>query len=258
MDEILTILLVEDDLETCELIQKYAENFSDIKIVNTTNNSYSAYNYVVEHNPDAVILDLELHDGGGNGILFLDELYNNKRIKKPYIVITTHTTSQTTFNNARELGADFILYKHSDGYTFRDPINFLRIVRKTILKSKNSVKDYNTVSPEAHNEHLLRMIKNELNIIGINPKVLGYDYLTDAILYCINEGNKKIFEHLAKKYSKSVQSVEHAMINSITTAWTKTSTEVLEKHYTAVLNRDSVAPTCLQFINYYAKKLENN
>lgn len=255
MDEILTILLVEDDAETCNQIQEYAELFNDIKIVNTTNNSYSAYDYVVEHNPDAVILDLELYDGGGNGILFLDELYNNKQIRKPYIVITTHTTSSTTFENARELGADFILYKHSDGYTFRDPINFLRIIRKTILKSKNSVKDNNMVSLKAHNEHLLRMIKNELNIIGINPKVLGYTYLTDAILYCINEGNSKIFEYLASKYSKTVQSVEHAMINAINTTWTKTSTEVLEKHYTAALNRDAAAPTCLQFINYYAKKL---
>ena len=54
----------------------------------------SAQEVVLSQLPDMILLDLELHEGGGNGLQFL---YNLNRMQipfRPYIVVTTHTTSE--------------------------------------------------------------------------------------------------------------------------------------------------------------------
>ena len=64
----LTVLLVEDDENACEEIRNYIDQLDDIRLVGMTNNANEALELVKYHVPDAIILDLELHLGGGNGI----------------------------------------------------------------------------------------------------------------------------------------------------------------------------------------------
>ena len=74
MENNLMVLLVEDDENACEELRKYINQTPDICLQNVTNNSEEALSMVRAGLPDAVILDLELHYGGGNGLLFLDGL----------------------------------------------------------------------------------------------------------------------------------------------------------------------------------------
>ena len=67
MERELIILLVEDDEKACEELRSYIEQTSDIRLQGITNNSTEALELVRSGLPDAVILDLELHYGGGNG-----------------------------------------------------------------------------------------------------------------------------------------------------------------------------------------------
>jgi response regulator of citrate/malate metabolism len=71
MDKTLNLLLVEDDKDMCEKIRQYVEELSDVSLEGITNSSEKALDYVIDYLPDAVILDLELHQGSGNGLLFL-------------------------------------------------------------------------------------------------------------------------------------------------------------------------------------------
>ena len=76
--------------------------------MDTTNNSFDAIEMVKNYLPDAVILDLELHLGGGNGLLFLNELKKLTLTRRPYILVTTNNSSNITLEQARSLGANFI------------------------------------------------------------------------------------------------------------------------------------------------------
>ena len=68
----LEILLVEDDQTACrDIIQEIDNNPDDFNLIGLTNNSSKAFQYVIETCPDAIILDLELHHGGGDGLDFL-------------------------------------------------------------------------------------------------------------------------------------------------------------------------------------------
>ena len=108
----LTVLLIEDDQFACEEIRNYIDQLDDMHLLGITDDSNKALDMVQYCIPDAIILDLELHEGGGNGLFFLSKLHDLGLEKLPYILITTQNTSNVTLEAARQLGADFIITKY--------------------------------------------------------------------------------------------------------------------------------------------------
>ena len=137
----ITVLLVEDDVEECNELQNYADSVNDVNLVGITNNSDEALEMVQAFLPDVVLLDLELHQGGGNGLLFLLGLSRLNLPFRPYIIIITHNVSQVTFESARQLGADFILAKYETGYSAQYVIEFIRMTKPAILSHRENQSD---------------------------------------------------------------------------------------------------------------------
>lgn len=116
MERELNILLIEDDPDTCKKFAEYIDIKNEVALTGVTNNSYRAIELVKEGAPDAVILDLELNEGQGNGLMFLQELEALSLPFKPYILVTTNNSSSTTYHFARKTGADFIMSKYQHSY----------------------------------------------------------------------------------------------------------------------------------------------
>ena len=129
----LRVLLVEDDATSCMEINDYISRLDDVTLVASTNNASTAIEYMKEFLPDAVILDLELHQGGGDGLFFLAQLQQLELSKHPYILVTTNNSSNITYESARQLGADFILAKYQENYSAQYVVEFLRIMKKVIF-----------------------------------------------------------------------------------------------------------------------------
>ncbi len=111
---------------------------------------------------------------------------------------------------------------------------------------------------ESRSKRIIMSINNELNIVGINPKVVGYMYLTDAINIIIDKNVNNVCNIVAQKYDKSEESVRRAMQTAINQAWTKTDTETLLDNYKARITSENGSPTIMEFIYYYANKIKNN
>jgi len=249
------ILIVEDDTSLCTEYLSYIDKFDDILIVGTTNNSTKAIEIIKDTLPDVIILDLELHDGSGNGLLVLKALKENSFDIIPYVLVTTNNSSATTLESTRKLGADFILSKHQDDFSAKNVIDFLQIIQPAILKAQHIT--HQPTSPHEKSKRLSTKINTELNFVGISPKVLGYTYLTDAILLTLKEPRPNICTTLGLKYNKTESSIERAMQNAINRAWKSTSIDDLLLHYTANINSDKGVPTVTEFIYYYANKLRD-
>lgn len=259
MDSKLEILLVEDDVEVCEKISNQILDSEDMVLVGVTNNAYKAVQEIMFKLPDAVILDLELHAGSGNGISVLQELRNLSLPKRPYILITTNNSSRTTYEMAHSLGADFIMSKHQQGYSVESVLDFLRIT-KSVVKHTNkldTLENRTNETEEQHTRRINRRISVELNRIGINPKSVGYSYLVDAIIIMLKNPTHNICTQLAIKNKKTESSVERAMQNAISRAWRTNSAEDLLAWYTAKIDVNRGNPTVTEFICYYANKLRN-
>ena len=260
MDRELQVILIEDDPIACKDFKEYIDTVPDVTLVEITNNEYRAIYYIKNALPDVVILDLELHDGQGNGLLFLQELRKLSLLNTPYILITTNNSSPTTYEAARRLGADFIMSKHQKDYSIADAVEFLRTLKDVIQSRFNTVPGASAmeVTQEQADRRIERMIATELDFIGISPKAVGYRYLTDAIFLVIKNRPSSICTSLGAKYNKTDSSVERAMQNAINRAWRNSDIDELLTHYTAKISSDKGVPTLTEFIHYYANKIKSH
>ncbi len=259
MNRELSLLLVEDDQKACTNIINLVDATDNISLVGVTNNSTKAIEYVKDYLPDAVILDLELHHGYGNGILFLQELRQLGLLKIPYILITTNNSSAVTYDYVRQLGADFIMAKHQPDYSEKSVIDFLLMMKEIIIsRAKREASKNETVeSPAQKNKRIVKRIFTELDLVGISQKSVGHAYLVEAIQIILNQPTINICDIIGKKFGKNTPSVERAMQNAINRAWRTSDIEDLLLHYTAKISSDRGVPTITEFVYYYANKIKN-
>lgn len=260
MDKIMKILLVEDDAIACqEIICEIDKQFDDFSLIGVTNNSEKALTYVYDSKPDAVILDLELHQGGGTGFDFLKAIKFLSSLDKPFILVTTNNISTLSHTVARELAADFIMTKNQENYSAASVLNFLKITKSVILEKRirNNETAYSTISNEQYLKRLNCRVCAELDKIGINPRVIGYKYLTDAIILVIQDNSQNLTVQIGNKHKKTSTSVERAMQNAINHTWVKSDINVLLSQYTASISSDKGVPTITEFTHFYARKIKN-
>lgn len=259
MDKKLSVLLVEDDIAACEEIRQYIDEIDDVILVGMTNNSSKALHHVKDSLPEAIILDLELHKGYGNGLQFLKDLNQLNIPFHPYILVTTNNSSIATYEFTREQGADFIMYKHQEGYSGKSAVDFLRLVKNVIFsKIDSACPEHKTIeSADQKFKRITRRINLELDRVGVSPKHIGYKYLTDAIQIVINKPTSNLCAIIGSKYGKTEASVERAIQNAIDRAWRISDIEDLLKYYTARINSEKGVPTITEFVYYYANKIKN-
>lgn len=97
----------------------------------------------------------------------------------------------------------------------------------------------------------------ELDAVGINPKAIGYEYLTEAIIIATKGNVPNLARQIALKYNKTQASVERAMQNAINRAWSNCNPDDLARNYTAVINYERGVPTLTEFVYHYASKFRN-
>ena len=248
------VVLVEDDRELCEEFAGCFDEVEGIELAAATDSAALALEYVRELQPEAVILDLELHMGEGNGVAFLSELSKLKDIKKPYVLVNTNNSSRTTYDAVRRLGADFVMYKHQQGHSPRDLAEFLLAVTSGRAGDPSGSADDPAPQPAAERPELRERIYDELNQVGISPKCKGYNYLADAIEISCGASAPNLSALIGEKYGKTARSVEHAMQNAIDRAWDCADINELLQHYKARIRSGRLSPTVMEFIGYYAAK----
>lgn len=263
MENRLEILLVEDDEQDCiEIINAVDNNTDDFMLIAVTNNSERAFEHVLDSKPDAVILDLELHYGGGDGIDFLRKLKEAQLPRTPYILVTTNNISTTTHEVARNLGADFIVTKNQENYSAGYVLKLLKATKSVILNRRSVIVNNNgnvislEETPTLTAKRIQTRIETELIALGISSKAVGYKYLIDAITIIMKEPVTRVCGVIGKKYGKTESSVERAMQNAIDRAWKTADTDALDANYRAIIRSDKGTPTVTEFIFYYARKIK--
>lgn len=254
----LTVLLIEDDPVACKELQDYFDTCEDMILVENTNDSNIGLKLVCSHLPNVVLLDLELHHGGGNGLMFLDNLKKLQMTHTPYIIVTTHNMSDVTLEQARLLGADFIITKYDSSYSPEYIANTIRLMQGAILRKNTSVAQLVDLTPAQLENLVEKRIQREMELIGINPKNKGFNYLVDSIYKHMQDPSINLARSIVSKYGKSEKSIERAMQNAIKRAWDTNDIEDLLKYYTARIRPDKGFPTLMEFVCYYSQKIKSD
>ena len=255
----INLIIVEDDNNTIEEYKAGIKCFDNFYLAATTSSSSEALEKVKEYSPHAVILDLELHKGSGNGLMFLKELSALNLKNKPFILVVTNNISSVTHSIARNLGADFVITKNQSDFSCKMVLEFLSSVAASALTSDiNSPDAAKAAVSISYRETMKEKISTELDLIGISPKLKGRQYLADAIEITCKQRVPNLCSIIAKKYSKTDASVERAMQTAINHAWRNTDIESLERYYTTYINPQKGVPTVMEFIYYYSDKIKKS
>jgi len=254
MDRPLTVLLIEDDVAECERFDDYIDGLDDVHLVAITNDAEIALEHAVDFQPDAIILDLELHRGSGDGLSFLYELRQAILPYSPYILVTTNIMHPSTHEQARELGAAFIMVKRQAKYSAIGVVDFLRKIKTNIQDSRHKVAPAPDL-PGAKQRRLRTRISAEMDHLGISPKLIGRNYMIEYIFMLAEKSTENPVIDIAHKHGKTEKSVKNAMQNAINVTWGSADIEDLEKHYTARIHSDKGVPTVAEFVYYYRDKI---
>ena len=251
------VLIIEDDVNDCNNFINSVKKRNDVEIVGMTDSDVEGLKYVELKHPEGIILDLELNNGiSGNtdSLEFLSQLRKLNLNYNPIIIVTTHINSKRIYDMVHKSGADIIIYKNHPSYAADSVLNKLISLRevtpqKTIEVLNEEIKD--------NKKKIANYIVRELDLIGIPSKMVGRNYIHDAILYLIeNEGdNTNVIRYLTNVYKKSGNTITNGIQNAIIHAWNKTAVDDLLEYYTARVNPETGIPTPMEFIYYYVEKI---
>ena len=253
----INILLIEDDVNECNIYKNLSQKRNDFNLVAITNSSIKAIEYVNKYKPDAIILDLELTDGEGSGFDFIEKFKKLKLNKIPNIVVTTNVYSDSVYNFCHKNKIDFIFYKKQTNYSQNKIIDTIVLLRE--YQTSNTVTEIET-DIDNKDDIIAEKINKELELIGISSHLQGRKYLFDSIFFIIKNEEKynkiSIIQYLVGKYKKSNSTISRAMQNAILHAWRISAIEDLTKYYTARINYETGVPTPTELIYYYADKIK--
>lgn len=257
----ISLLIVEDCKIDCNNFKNALANRKDIKLIGMTDSDIEALKVVRFKHPDAIILDIELHNsttGNPDSFEFLTTLNSNEFETKPLIIVTTHLKSEKTYSLIHNLGADLIIYKDHSCYSSDYVLNKVLTYTKPKPESEVSTLEEDSLEKEAK---LSKQIYHELDLVGISPKMVGRQYLHDAILYLLTTMDQDpqpigAVPYLIQLHGKSSTAITNGIQNAIIRAWKITSIEELELHYTSKVSYETCLPTPMDFIYNYVDKLK--
>lgn len=250
----LNVLIVEDDENDCNaLVAEINANADKLCLAGVSKSSNDALAFIRNHNPHAVILDLELQEGSGDGMDLLDKLHSTVLNPKPYIVVNTNSASKVTRISAKKMGADYEFAKWQKGYSPKMVIEHLLMVMPEILGYE---EEPTAPLTEQQLENKMRdFVQDEFNKLGVSAKNIGYTYLVDAVILAAKGENQNWGKIIGKKFDKSDSGVTHAMQYAINNTWSNADINNLQKYYTAPLRKDKYVPTANEFVYFYKQKL---
>ncbi|MDE7453486.1 MAG: response regulator [Clostridia bacterium] len=250
----LNVLIVEDDQNDCDaLTAEVKANADKLCLAGVSKSSNDALAFIRNHNPHAVILDLELQEGCGDGMDLLDKLRSTVLCPRPYIVVNTNNSSKITRIRAKKLGADYEFAKWQKGYSPKMVINQLLLVMPEILGD-----DEEPAAPpsEAEIENRMReFVQDSFNRLGMSIKNKGYNYLVEAVILAAKDENLNFVKAIGERTGKKENSITHAMQYAINHTWNTANIYDLIKNYPAPLPKNQDAPTVNGFVYTYKQHL---
>jgi two-component system response regulator (stage 0 sporulation protein A) len=136
MEKKIKVLIADDNVLLCEIINNYLRTKSDIEVVDTVHDGVAACNKINELRPHVVVLDCAMPVLDGLGVL---EKINSENLYKPVCIMLSGIRHDAVTKRAYDLGAEYYIIKPFDLDVLADRIRMFRG-----FETANSFNDTNT------------------------------------------------------------------------------------------------------------------
>ncbi len=256
--ERISILLVDDNKEFCNILNEYFKDQQDIEIVGIARDGIEAIEKITAKQPDIVILDIIMPHLDGLGVL---EKLNTMNLEKyPKVIVLSAVGQDKITQRALALGAEYYVVKPFDLDVFLKRVKESMGTISTNTERRALIEHPSIVTRTSARD-LEAAITNVIHEIGVPAHIKGYLYLRDSITMVINNVEllsavtKELYPSIATKYNTTSSRVERAIRHAIEVAWGRGRVDVINNLFGYTIHNQKGKPTNSEFIALVADKL---
>ncbi len=255
----LGVIIVDDNMRVVELLTEVLHADDEIDVMGYANDGMEALELMKETEPDVVLLDLIMPKLDGLGVL--EKVRKGIGLKKiPAFIVVTAVGQEMVTETAFELGAMYYVLKPFDKEVILSRVQRFKqgAKGKLIERSRNNVYD-SAISKTEYN--LESDVTNIIHEIGVPAHIKGYQYLRDAIMMSVDDGEmlnsitKLLYPTIAKQHKTTPSRVERAIRHAIEVAWSRGKVDTIDELFGYTVNNGKGKPTNSEFVALIADKI---
>lgn len=259
----ISVAIADDNERIVGLLTEVMENDPEIEVVGVAYNGLDAIKVVNEEHPDVVLLDLVMPKLDGLGVLEHFK-YHPSGERPPTFIVITAIGQEGVTERAFSLGADYFMMKPFDNQILINRVKQIRQMdRGRIVEPKREVPNKsNHSSNNYYMEHKLESdVTNIIHEIGVPAHIKGYQYLRDAIMMSVNDGEmlnsitKLLYPSIAKQHKTTPSRVERAIRHAIEVAWSRGKMDTIDDLFGYTVSNGKGKPTNSEFVALIADKI---
>ncbi|MGL5795758.1 MAG: response regulator [Waterburya sp.] len=240
------ILIVDDSSSIREFLKINLASETDIQIVGTADNAQAAIAKVREHQPDLVLMDIEM-PGNINGIQATEIIFKN--FSKTNVVLLTSQDNRQQLNLALKAGARGYILKNTG---VKDIANIIRLTEKGFFQIGPILGNWDGSQHEdlQSETRLIGTTSSSTKVGAIVQQNSNYTYETpdiSAMNHVLSNLTSGIFQ-----LQETIKSQEDTIIN-LTNQYSQVQQEIRTK-----LKKDQRVFSSGRAFNYYGAKSSNS
>lgn len=253
------VAVVDDNEIMVDLLVEIVKSDAELEVVGTAGNGIEALELIKEKEPDVVLLDLIMPKLDGLGVL--EKVRSDSAYKKnPAFIIVTAIGQEGVTENAFELGANYYIMKPFDNSMVLSRIKQVKSESrgKLVPKQKGTIFENKELYME---KNLESDVTNIIHEIGVPAHIKGYQYLRDAIMMSVNDGEmlnsitKLLYPSIAKMHKTTPSRVERAIRHAIEVAWSRGKMDTIDDLFGYTVSNGKGKPTNSEFVALIADKI---
>lgn len=249
------VLLVDDNRRIVNLLKEALTKEDDIQVVGTAADGEEALKMIHLLKPDVVLLDLIMPKIDGLGVM---ERLRNSEEEIPKFIVVSAVSQESVTEHAFALGAAYYILKPFDTRVLVSRVRAVGAGKNCDRKVINTVFE----NPQPSKVGSLEAdVTNIIHEIGVPAHIKGYQYLRDAIVMSVNDGEimgsitKRLYPTIAKNHKTTSSRVERAIRHAIEVAWSRGKMDTIEELFGYTVNSRKGKPTNSEFVALIADKI---
>lgn len=255
----INVAIAEDNEKMTSLLKEILSEDKNIEVIGAASDGVKAVNMIQEKMPDVVLLDLIMPKLDGLGVM--EQIKHNGSISKvPSFIVLTAIGQDAVTESAFAAGADYYLMKPFDANVLLSRIKSIQ--RENPLKEEESTKLTRKMDKETYKERNLEAdVTNIIHEIGVPAHIKGYQYLRDAIMMSVDDGEmlnsitKLLYPTIAKRHKTTPSRVERAIRHAIEVAWSRGKMDTIDELFGYTVSNGKGKPTNSEFVALIADKI---
>ena len=198
--------------------------------------------------PDVILMDLFLPRLDALGVL--QAMGEQDLPRRPRVMVLSGFDNPALEREVMTAGAD---------YYFLKPFDAAAMAQRILALCSDKPRD-NRPTPMAGQSNLEMEVTDIIHQIGVPAHIKGYQYLRDAILMAIEDGEiinavtKRLYPAVAKRHGTTSSRVERAIRHAIEVAWDRGDVDTLTAYFGYTIQSERGKPTNSEFIAMISDK----